>query len=523
MTAHASATGDVAARWSAARRRLALAATAALVAGSLIVVPGVRADPPIDGPRIDAHVRAAMDAGAIPGVAVAVVRDGEIAHLAAFGQAGPGGTAMTADTPVVIGSVGKSITALAIRQLVEAGRVDLGSSVTRYLPWFALAGAPEATERITVGDLLGHTSGVSTADGQDPRWYAPGLTSEAVARAMTSVTADRPVGTYEYSNLNYAVLGVVIEAVSGQSYGEYLRDHVFGPLGMDHSSTSVADAAASGGLVQGHRYLFGLPVAAGEAFPTGMVPAGYQVSTARDLGRFVAALSNGGVAGGVDVLTPGGSSGTDRALVTDWGRTASGDADLTSSQSGATLVTNADILEMPGRHLGVVVLMNANPIQVMGLPAGAAELALDVANLSLGREPGSSAPSVRTVYLVLDALLLALLALLAVHVVRVRTWARRLATAHHRRVFLARAVVADLVLPLLVLVGLPLAIGATGSSTGGVVGGWTFLLWTLPDLGVALLILAVVPLVVGAAKVAIVARPGATVGSSVWRAQGGGG
>ena len=93
-----------------------------------------------DFAAVDARVRAAMDASAIPGLAYAVVEDGTVVHLAAFGTAGPDGRAMTPQTPLVIGSVGKSITALAIRQLVEAGRIDLDAPVTRYLPWFTLAG-----------------------------------------------------------------------------------------------------------------------------------------------------------------------------------------------------------------------------------------------------------------------------------------------------------------------------------------------------------------------------------------------
>ena len=239
---------------------------------------------------------------------------------------------------------------------------------------------------------------------------------------MTSIAPDRPAGTYEYSNLNYVVLGVIVEAVSGQTYGDYLRDHIFEPLGMLDSTTDPRAAVAHGGIAEGHRYLFGLATPFAEPFPSGMVPAGYQISTAEDMSHFVAALSNGGMYEGVDVLTPNLPRADGRALLTDWQTTSLSDAGLASNQSGSTLVTNADILTMPGRRLGVVVLLNANPIQFNALPAGASDLAFDVANMALGQPVATTAPSVRTVYLWLDGVLLILAGLLAAHIARARSW-----------------------------------------------------------------------------------------------------
>ena len=407
---------------------------------------------------------------------------------------------MMTHTPVVIGSVGKSITALAVRQLVEAGRLDLNSPMTRYVPWFSLAAPAATTDLITIGRLLDHTSGLSTADGQDPDWYEPGLTPTDVARGLASVGLNRQVGTYEYSNLNYVLLGVVIETVTGQSYDEYVQEHIFGPLGMAQSYTTLEAVPSSPGLAGGHRYLYGAPVPITEPYPTAIVPAGYQISSAEDMARFVAALSNGGVYGGFDVVTGAPLGNAGRTLSTDW-QPISAAPGLTSNQSGSTLNTNADILVEPAGRFGVVVLMNANPIQFLGLPAGAADIASGIARLSRGADPISAAPNVRLVYLVVDAILVLLLTLLIVHVARARTWSARLDRARRRRLFLARAILADATLPLCVLIGIPLAIGATGSSPpGDVVAGWRFVLWTLPDIGVALLCLSIVPIIVGTLK-----------------------
>ncbi len=437
----------------------------------------------------------------MPGLAYAVVQDGAILHVAAFGTAGRDGRAMTARTPVVIGSVGKSITALAIRQLVEAGRIDADAPVTRYLPWFALAGPDGAVERVTIRSLLDHTSGLSTADGQDPRWYTPGMTPEGVVRGLAAVRADVSAGTYAYSNLNYVVLGVVVGAVSGQEYGDYVRTHIFEPLGMARSFTSL-EAAAVADPAQGHRYLFGLPMAFDEPYPTGMVAAGYQVSTAEDMARYLAALANGGILEGVDITATARGATAGSGYGTDWQPLGADQAGAIVSQSGSTLTSNADLLVMPSRHLGVVVLMNANPTQ-LAVAAGAADIAFDVLRLSFGVGPTTSAPSVRSAYVVVDALLLGLVALFALHLARARSWRRRLAATRHRRLFLGRTVAADGVLPLAVLIGVPLAIGLAGSSPpGDIAGGWEFLLWTLPDVAAVLLVLSCGALVVGAAKLA---------------------
>jgi CubicO group peptidase (beta-lactamase class C family) len=458
-----------------------------------------------DGPStaIEAYLRAEMAESAIPGLAVAVVEDGQTIYTAALGTA-VDGSPMTVATPVIIGSVGKSITALAIRQLVESGRVELGAPLRTYLPWFTLDAPPSAVDAITVASLLAHTSGLSTADGQDPRWYAPGLSPGDVARGLASVQPDRPAGVHEYSNLNYVLLGVLIGTVSGRAYGAYLADHVFGPLGM---AASAATLGLPDGVPTGHRYLYGVPVPFAEPYPTAMVAAGYQVSTAQDMARFTAALASGGVHEGTDILTGRPAAGPGPALGTDWQPLGAVTPGTVTGQSGSTLATNADILVEPASHRGVVVLLDANPIQLMGLPRGAADIALDVLRISEGDDPAPGPPSVRTVYLALDVLLATLVALLVVHVWRSRTWPDRWRRAGSSRLLGARTVGADLVLPVTVLIGIPLAIGATGSSSAGdVFRGWAFLVWTLPDVAVALLVLAVVPLALGLRKATIAAR-----------------
>ncbi|HEY5627887.1 MAG TPA: serine hydrolase domain-containing protein, partial [Candidatus Limnocylindrales bacterium] len=342
---------------------------------------------------------------------------------------------------------------------------------------------------------------------QDPRWYEPGLTPESVARGLASVRPDRPVGSYEYSNLNYVLLGAIIEAASGQRYADYLDDHVFAPLGMASSSARAPLATGATGF----RYLFGVPVRFEEPWPGGMVPAGYHISTAADLARFAGALASGGVVGGVDIVSGAAASETARSLGTDWAPLTGGPGTV-SSQSGSTLTTNADLLVAPSEGRAVVVVMNANPTQLLGMPRGAAEIALDTLRLAGGSPAASPLPAVTSAYLVVDGLLVLLAGALAAHVWRARSWRRRWAARRGAsgRWLAIRTLLADALLPLLVLTGLPLLVGATGSSRGGdIIGGWRFVAWTLPDLAAALLALSLAAIALGGWKLAVGRRPGA--------------
>jgi CubicO group peptidase (beta-lactamase class C family) len=471
--------------------------TAAVFLGT--ASPVASAVPETDGySRIDAYVRSTMDASGIPGVAYGLVRDGKVVHLAAFGVADSSGRSMTARTPLVIGSTGKTITALAIRQLIEAGKLDSAAPVRRYLPWFAMA-TSSAADSITIESLLRHTSGISTAAGQNPTYYEPGLTPEGVVRLLRDVPLDGRAGTYEYSNLNYVILGVVVEAVSGQRYEAYLRDHVFGPLEMRHSYASLEPARADG-LAQGHRYLFGQPVGFEEPYPTGIVPAGYQISTAEDMAHYVAALSHHGRYQAIDIV--GASSAIeDQDYGIDWAPSTGFGAGYTPGHSGTTLGTNTAIMYTPGSHVGVVVLANANPTQLLNMPLGAPDIALDILRLESGGEPSAARPTVRTVYLAVDAVLLALAGFVVIEFLRLLRRQRSGRRVARPRVHVASIALASGLLPVAILVGLPLAIGLAGSAPPfDPIAGWRFVLWTLPDIGLSLLLIALALLAIGSMK-----------------------
>jgi CubicO group peptidase (beta-lactamase class C family) len=167
--------------------------------------------------HLDAYVERQLAALNIPGAALAIVEGAEIVHVHSFGRAGPEGRAPTPQTPFFIGSLTKSVTAVAVMQLVEAGKVELDAPVQHYLPWFRVAD-PQATAQVTVRHLLNQTSGFAQAAGMIPLADfddQPGATERQARALATFQPARLPGVAWEYSNVNYNLLGLIIEAVSG--------------------------------------------------------------------------------------------------------------------------------------------------------------------------------------------------------------------------------------------------------------------------------------------------------------------
>ena len=292
-----------------------LLSTAAILAVGLVwfVIDVVTDDDPsMSGgvyDQIDAYVADQLDDSRIPGAAIAIIDDGAIVHATGFGNDGRGNP-ITADTPFWIGSNTKSITALAIMQLSEAGAIDLDAPVQQYLPDFALAD-PEAAASITVRHLLNQTSGISRFDSVRVVAAGRDQTMDDTVADMADLELNRPVGeSFEYANLNSVVLGVIIETVTGQPWPDYVTDNIFTPLGMN-TTFADRDQAESSGLTATHRSFFGFPLETEGQHLDGLVATGYVYSTANDMARYLAMYGNGGTLDGQRVL---GSDGIDEMV-----------------------------------------------------------------------------------------------------------------------------------------------------------------------------------------------------------------
>jgi CubicO group peptidase (beta-lactamase class C family) len=339
---------------------------------------------------IDSYVAAQMDQQRIPGLALGIVQGEQIVHLKGFGQADASGWPVTPQTPFILASVSKPITALAAMQLVEQGKIELDAPVQRYLPWFGVAD-PDASSHITVRHLLSHTSGLpETAD-------VPLLTStdasagalERQVRDLHKVALNRPVGaSFEYANVNYATLGLIVQMVSGQSYEDYLRQHVFAPLDMQHSFTSQTEAETQG-LASGSRYWFGVPIRANVPDNRAERPNGRLIASAEDMAHFLIAQLNGGRYASATLLSPAGIVTMHQPAVSIGDGAGYGLGWYSGQRNGVTTVEHAgdgvnfhaNVVLIPERGLGIVLLENAQnglkPELMSGIARGVTSLLLE--------------------------------------------------------------------------------------------------------------------------------------------------
>ncbi|MDX6679883.1 MAG: hypothetical protein QOE31_3935 [Solirubrobacteraceae bacterium] len=432
----------------------------AAIAGAcamLIVVagPALRTKPALAaGPtaatleRMDRSIVARMPANGVPGFAVAVVAGGRVVHARAFGVADDSGRRVTPDTPFLLASSTKSLTALAVMQLVDAGKVNLDAPIRRYVPEFSLAG--DAAERITVRQVLQHTSGLpsNAAGGPILKLAAAGTAQQALGELRGKSAASAPGDKMAYVNANYVLAGLLVEHVSGERYGSYITRHIFAPLGMTHSFSAPGPARRDG-LAAGHDYVFGMTRTTGPAYRPGMLAAGYVMSSARDMASYLAVFLNDGVglngkrivsARGVHTLLTGGRPSTHLG---PWADTVSSHYAMGWFDGGPwkepALLHPGDaadssslIVLLPRRDLAVVTLANtSNELAVPGNPAAITRMQRNAVDVLLD-EPVNSGMSVHRFYLMFDLTAALLLAAALLGLTRAVLALRRRMRPRHR-------------------------------------------------------------------------------------------
>lgn len=179
-----------------------------------------------------------------PGIAVLVSRNGTPLHIAGYGLANiKARSPITADSLFDLASVAKHMTGVAILTLVEQGRLKIDKPIADYLKDFAV---PEKGRPVKVADLLYHVSGLADYTGEE--WDGSeaefaSLTTEGHLKWLNGTTPRRAPGlNYQYNNSEYALLALVVERLSNQTFARYLQDHLFAPAGMKH--TVVLDGTA---------------------------------------------------------------------------------------------------------------------------------------------------------------------------------------------------------------------------------------------------------------------------------------
>jgi D-alanyl-D-alanine carboxypeptidase len=247
---------------------------------------------PAAADAVDDLVLAEMDKEKIPGLSLAVVRNGRLELGRAYGMANlEHRVPATPETVFQIQSITKSFTAAGIMLLAEEGKVDLAAPIGTYLE-----GLPELWAPVTVRHLLSHTSGIKDFINEPTVNLRLDVSPEDVIRSVEELPLNFPTGErYGYSNTGYHLLGMIIRAVSGQSFEAFLHDRFFVPLGMRDTRrvdlSKIVSGRASGYVLrQGelHNGQFVAPSILGYA-------GGGMVSTVLDLAKWEIALSEGRV------------------------------------------------------------------------------------------------------------------------------------------------------------------------------------------------------------------------------------
>ncbi|HEY9662372.1 MAG TPA: serine hydrolase domain-containing protein [Allocoleopsis sp.] len=207
--------------------------------------------------KIDRFITHQMTTQHIPGLALAITHENQVLHVKGYGRANAH-EPVTPQTQLPIASLSKSFTAVAVLQLVEAGQINLDAPVKQYLPEFTLAD-PKTADQITIRHLLNHTSGLSDFGFSEALLPQPTTNAERVKSLDAAHPVAAPGTEFHYFNPNYDVLARIVEVVSGQSFGEYLRSRLFTPLQMFQTfhATTMTEAQQQGDrLATGHLMAF---------------------------------------------------------------------------------------------------------------------------------------------------------------------------------------------------------------------------------------------------------------------------
>ena len=250
---------------------------------------------------LDAYFAKAAKDWKVPGLAIGIVHKGQLVFAKAYGVRDVS-TKAPADTQTIfaIASTTKAITAAALGMLVDEGKVRWDDPVTKYVPSFEMYD-PWATREVTVRDLITHRGGLPNADYL---WTNGEYTRDEVIRRIRFIKPSYSFrGGYVYHNVMYTVAGAVIQAASGMTWEDFIRQRIFTPLGMTRSVTTLVEAKTRDNRAAPHDLDADTLRVGGNSFADGIGPAGSVWSSVADMSRWVKFLLDSGKVNGRTLLT----------------------------------------------------------------------------------------------------------------------------------------------------------------------------------------------------------------------------
>jgi D-alanyl-D-alanine carboxypeptidase len=347
--------------------------------------------------ELEAYLNQLVSSSNPPGLSVVVVKDGEVVYSNAFGYADePHQIKATPETVYHWWSMTKIPTAVAIMQLQEQGKLAIDDLVTKHLPWFEVKYPAAASERLTIRHLLQHSSGLPDTVPAMIGWVHYDDTTPNQTEVVKKYLPDfntlkfEPGAQAVYSNLNYMVLGAVIEAVSGQTYESIITQNILQPLGMSQTSfvysSTMVEHAAAGTLPIVHFYTPLLPTLLDtnelirerdgkllwmNRFYIEATPSTGLIGPASDVAKFMLMYLNRGTLKEAQVLSPESISTLMETAPVD-GRglgwligESNGESYIDHAGGGAGFATIMRLY--PESNLGIAILANGTDLDRDGL------------------------------------------------------------------------------------------------------------------------------------------------------------
>jgi CubicO group peptidase (beta-lactamase class C family) len=254
----------------------------------------------LDG--FDAVVEKAIKDFKVPGLAIAVVKDGEVIYAKGFGQRDvEKKLPVTRKTLFAIGSCTKAFTTFVMGKLVEEGKLAWDTPLRTYLPGFRMSD-PIATESITPRDLVTHRSGLPR---HDMAWYNSKLTGKDFIPRLAHFEFTEPLRSkFQYNNMMFLVAGYLIEKIDGRPWAEAVRTRIFEPLDMNSSNFSVRDSQKADDFATPYDEHEGKVRAIPFRDISNVGPAGSINSNILDMARWVAVHTHGGRLGDKSIVSP---------------------------------------------------------------------------------------------------------------------------------------------------------------------------------------------------------------------------
>ncbi len=310
-----------------------------------------------DFKEIDTFLEKQMQIWHIPNISIAITNKDSILYIKEFGEDNSKGN-------YLIGSVSKPFTAIAIMQLVEQNKINLDDLVKKHLIWFE-TNNKNISDKITVRHLLNQTTGLPKNAGFfTPQSQNQQEIENAYKNYLLSLEADETIlgKTHIYCNLNYQLLGQIIQKVSGLKYADYVNKHIFSPCSMKNTFATYQETQ-NFGLKNGYQYLFGYPIKRTFEYNNNGVAAGDIASNTEDLSKFLQMLLKNGKIENDSLLAKSTLKQMQTPFSNRYGMGFSiGDWNGLPSirHSGLTKNYSSAINILPNQNYGIVILTNIN-------------------------------------------------------------------------------------------------------------------------------------------------------------------